>query len=295
MWKVEVRKTRVPPREMAEEEGEEAEGEEGEEGEGEGGGTDDPRGEGLYHPPLLGVSERVRRRLYQTENFFVESLEKWRASVGADDVILLGHSLGGYFASLYALRYPHRVRTLILASPAGVPLAPRNPPQYQGVFRTLIRLWEWRVAPQSAVRLLGPLGSSLVDKAAKWRFDLEGEEADSVSRYLYQISAAAPSGERTLFDVLAPGAWAYSPLQPRLQNLNKEMNVCFIYGLYDWMDYQAAVPICEALGPRAHLFRVGDAGHQLYLENSEAFNRLICHICDHSHGVIPPPNIPDVW
>ena len=34
---------------------------------------------------------------------------------------LFGHSLGGYFATCYALKYPERVEKLILVSPAGIP------------------------------------------------------------------------------------------------------------------------------------------------------------------------------
>ena len=66
------------------------------------------------------ISERVR----EAESFFVESLEEWRERTGLEKMTLIGHSLGAYFSTVYALRYPQRVHKLILLSPAGVPRGP---------------------------------------------------------------------------------------------------------------------------------------------------------------------------
>jgi len=60
-------------------------------------------------------------RVKETEDFFVESLEEWREKMSLEKMTLVGHSLGGYFSAVYALRYPQRVERLILLSPAGVP------------------------------------------------------------------------------------------------------------------------------------------------------------------------------
>ncbi|PHZ09475.1 alpha/beta-hydrolase [Rhizopus microsporus ATCC 52813] len=51
------------------------------------------------------------------EDHFVESLEDWRNKVGINKMTLCGHSMGGYFATCYALKYPERVEKLILVSP----------------------------------------------------------------------------------------------------------------------------------------------------------------------------------
>lgn len=74
-------------------------------------------------PSLLSSpsSTPIPARVARAEHFFLSSLESWREAAGIERMILVGHSLGGYLASAYAVRYPHRVSGLILVSPAGIP------------------------------------------------------------------------------------------------------------------------------------------------------------------------------
>lgn len=44
----------------------------------------------------------------EAEDQFVESIEQWRAKVGLESMILLGHNLGGYLAVSYSIKYPSR-------------------------------------------------------------------------------------------------------------------------------------------------------------------------------------------
>ncbi|ODO00612.1 cardiolipin-specific phospholipase [Cryptococcus wingfieldii CBS 7118] len=74
----------------------------------------------LASPSTASTSSRVAR----AEHFFLSSLESWREEAGVDKMVLVGHSLGGYLASAYAVRYPERVSGLILVSPAGIPHGP---------------------------------------------------------------------------------------------------------------------------------------------------------------------------
>lgn len=64
------------------------------------------------------LSENVAVR--ETEDWFIESLEAWRKAKKLEKLVLMGHSMGGYLAAVYAMRYPERVENLVLVSPAGV-------------------------------------------------------------------------------------------------------------------------------------------------------------------------------
>lgn len=77
-------------------------------------------------PQLLATpsSASIPNRVARAEHFFLSSLEAWRESVGVEKMVLVGHSLGGYLASAYTVRYPERVSGLILVSPAGIPRGP---------------------------------------------------------------------------------------------------------------------------------------------------------------------------
>lgn len=42
------------------------------------------------------------------EDEFVTSIETWRETMGIPSMILLGHSLGGFLATSYSIKYPER-------------------------------------------------------------------------------------------------------------------------------------------------------------------------------------------
>lgn len=82
----------------------------------------------VYAFDTLGFGKSSRPRFpsepEEAENFFVDSIESWRKAMNLDRIILLGHSFGGYQVACYALKYPHRIKHLILADPWGFPERP---------------------------------------------------------------------------------------------------------------------------------------------------------------------------
>lgn len=89
----------------------------------------------LYALDMLGMGNSSRpafrikakdpkEKVAEAESFFVDALEEWRKIRNIEKFTLLGHSLGGYLAVSYALKYPGHLNKLILASPVGIPEAP---------------------------------------------------------------------------------------------------------------------------------------------------------------------------
>ncbi|WBW72397.1 mitochondrial cardiolipin-specific phospholipase Cld1 [Schizosaccharomyces osmophilus] len=75
-------------------------------------------------PPFKLKGANASERVHEAESFFVESLECWREKHKIESMSLVGHSLGGYLSTVYAMRYPDRIEKLILVSPVGVPECP---------------------------------------------------------------------------------------------------------------------------------------------------------------------------
>jgi proline iminopeptidase len=54
----------------------------------------------------------------------IADIERIRQVLGEEKLILIGHSFGGFLASLYAAEFPERVEALILVAPADVTVMP---------------------------------------------------------------------------------------------------------------------------------------------------------------------------
>jgi cardiolipin-specific phospholipase len=277
-------------------------------------------------PPFKIHAKDQAGKITEAENWFVDALEEWRVMKKIDKFTLLGHSLGGYMAVAYALKYPGHLNKLILASPVGIPedpyamaadmpepedstmanefiqdqeddivnrngnlktngdnnnflnarskadaakskktpeAAPRRP-----IPKWLSYLWDANISPFSIVRWSGPLGPRFVSGWTSRRFShLSETESEVLHTYAYSLFRQRGSGEYALAYVLAPGAFARSPLIRRIhgvgrqplpapvqsqltpatpsasgsspsQALTKETGIPIVmmYGEHDWMD-----------------------------------------------------------
>ena len=108
------------------------------------------------------------------EDYFVRPIERWRQALVAAGghralecpVVWVGHSLGGYVVSCYALRFPSRVERLVLVDPWGMQAATAD--DEARVPRVLRSLVSALPSPLSPIRWLdraGGLGRTALRRA----------------------------------------------------------------------------------------------------------------------------------
>ncbi|KAI1650477.1 alpha/beta-hydrolase [Daldinia loculata] len=175
----------------------------------------------------------------------------------------------------------------------------------------LVWLWDANVSPFSIVRLAGPLGPRLASGWTSRRFNhLTSEEKQTLHDYAYSIFRQRGSGEYVLPYLLAPGAHARRPVINRIHRVGRQVitpatetepavketgfPIIFMYGENDWMDVAGGLAAEEKLKEAkakillnateeerrkekgdAKVIIVSRAGHHLYLDNPDEFNKYI--------------------
>lgn len=289
----------------------------------------------VYALDMLGMGRSTRpafkvhakdsqAKITEAESWFVDSLEEWRKIRKIEKFTLLGHSMGGYMAVAYALKYPGHLKKLILASPVGIPEdpyavqaeMPSEEPEESTMANEFLQdqettssqpardnnnflnakskredaatngtaapkrpipkwvsyLWDANISPFSMVRWSGPLGPKFVSGWTSRRFShLPEAEAQALHTYAYTLFKQKGSGEYALAYILAPGAFARSPLIRRIGGVGRQpisplaagtngddasvvrdlnehgIPVILMYGENDWMDVSGGYAAKEKL------------------------------------------------
>ncbi|XP_073425055.1 1-acylglycerol-3-phosphate O-acyltransferase ABHD5 isoform X1 [Dendrobates tinctorius] len=221
----------------------------------------------------------------KAEMQFVQSLEEWRMALGLDHMILLGHNLGAFLASVYSLKYPSRVKSLILVEPWGFPGRPDHADEERP-----IPIWIKAVGallspfnPLAGLRLAGPLGLSLVQRLRpdfKKKYSSMFED-DTVTEYIYHCNAQPPSGETAFRNMTIPYGWARRPMLQRIDKMDPDIPITVIYGARSCIDGNSGSPI-QSLRPNSYVetIAIRGAGHYVFADQPEDFNQKVIEICD---------------
>uniref|UniRef100_A0A3Q0S4S6 1-acylglycerol-3-phosphate O-acyltransferase ABHD5 n=1 Tax=Amphilophus citrinellus TaxID=61819 RepID=A0A3Q0S4S6_AMPCI len=212
----------------------------------------------VYALDLLGFGRSSRPQFStdprEAEDQFVVALEEWREKVGLEEMVLLGHNLGGYLSAAYALKYPHRVKHLLLVEPWGFPARPEN------TNHSSIPMWIRAMGavvspfnPLAGLRLAGPLGPMLVQTI---RSDFKQKYSSvfsdyTVCDYIYHLNAQSPSGETAFKNMTIPYGWAKRPMLDRIGQVRADIPISFIYGSRSSIDCDSGYwhPYLKTISP----------------------------------------------
>jgi pimeloyl-ACP methyl ester carboxylesterase len=173
---------------------------------------------------------------------FIESIEDWRKELNIKEMILLGHSFGGYLASSYAIKFPERTKALLLIDPWGFPDHPNNMNKSDTPTPMWIRLLtnvSRYVSPLSLLRTTGPIGVPLFkllkpDFKSKYLSVLGN--SDLIYDYLYHCNNQYPSGEDGFKAVSEQHGFSKNPMIKRIEKVSSKIPIWFIYGSRSWID-----------------------------------------------------------
>lgn len=206
----------------------------------------------------------------------IADMERIRQILGDDKIILIGHSFGGFLASLYAAEFPEHVQALILVAPAEVLVMP---PESGGLFAQVKPLLPEEMQKEYDAYLKRYLDyGSIFGKS-------EGELAALNAEFArYYAVAASRKGFALPSDTggSAAGGWMVHALytsmglqhdyRAALQAVRAPVLV--IHGEKD-LQPEKASRMYSDLFPNAEFRVIANAGHFVFEDQPEAFGQVV--------------------
>lgn len=239
-------------------------------------------------------AEHHKSMIKQYEDYYLDSIERWRKNNGIDRFNLVGHSFGGYIAFKYAVKYPRVVERLGLISPLGVEsniYSVNNDWQLNKIYdmeltdpasRMYSKNWEIPKVlferQTELLRWLGPIGAKLCWNyiSASYNQLPTMEYKNYIFELLYGKGGIPKTARKVFTGIFTRSLLAKDPMMDSTDKLSAK-KVLLLYGDRDWMNNYAGYRMVELLNQKrgqgyATYDEVLDARHNLFLDNPDSFN-----------------------
>ena len=213
---------------------------------------------------------------------------------------LCGHSLGGFFASRYMLKYPIGIKKVLLLSPAGItdyripgsPVSDHKSLSMQcfSIFCPTL-FWPCRIRMQSLYRC-SICHNCIRNYYKTYYFNIDETEIkknpdgsdfkidkEKISRILGQLSILSLDYPDDLYGCAfylfgIPPPAAFNPIELTLRAKNN-FQIIFVFGEKDWMDRIGVYRLCNFDHDKYKYFTVKNAGHSFAMENPKELCDII--------------------
>lgn len=202
-------------------------------------------------------------------HFFSKSLLALMDSLSIPKAHIVGHSMGGQIAMLFALKHPERVQKLVLAAPAGIETFTEA--EGQG-----LRAFAANTYPQK-------LSEAQIRQNYALNFYRMPEAAEGLiqERLVLNASSYFPTYAKVL--IKAVEGMLNSPVASRLSELKSP--VLILFGkedklipnrfLHPGLTAEGLAKQAQQAIPKSQLMMLPEAGHLLMFEQAEAFNQAL--------------------
>ena len=211
-------------------------------------------------------------RAYTTDDY-VSDLDEFRAHLGLDRMLLLGHSHGGVVAQAYAAQHPDRLDRLVLASTLA-----RFHAEQEGAMQAAMHLRSDEPWYEDA------LAAVSAEQAGEWESDEElaslvlrelpfyfATYGDAEREYLRSLEGELPNGDALrLFNNEVFATFDLRPLLPRI-----ETPTLVITGEDDFITGPVNSREIAAEIDGAELVLIADCGHFLFVEQPARFAEAV--------------------
>ena len=241
-------------------------------------------------PRLLGNVDEIERK-------YVRWLELWRQNLAIEKCFLLGHDFGGYIATLYTISYPWRVCQLTLYEPWGFPILPfgmtdRSPNKKSIEHSEFFPTWLNKL--NIVYHCMGHLSFvytilcfycrqiqsllQMIRHPCKFLQDLFKKEEEWVRYKTLCQEAQNSSGKNAYSRLSVLNVWARDPLIKRINSLDDQVPIAFIFGSKSWFDHRSAYEVkCSRSNQDSvsvHIIE-GQGKQAIHDENPREFEHII--------------------
>lgn len=225
----------------------------------------------------------------QIVEIYVSSLEQWREGMNIEKLDFVGHSLGSYFATFYAAKYPNRVNSVCgMSTPCATAPPPHfNPKNLKLNAKRKLMYYFWNFMNKRIVK--GHTAFSSMPMRKILNFWLKGRMncSDEKKKAIVEFLSTMFWDPRFSCDIITGimGYLGYTdkmPLTVALKELKnfKNVKLKYFYGDKDWLDYDEFVIEVKDMKLTAEVEIVKGIAHQMPKLEPERVGNLVKEFYD---------------
>lgn len=200
--------------------------------------------------------------------FWAETLAEFISELGLENVVYVGHSMGGQIGITLSINHPEAISALVLAAPAGVESFSQGSGDW---LRSVFTMQGVKRTPEPQIRENLSINFYRWNNAWEWMVEerVRMAKAAEVDEFAYTV-------------VQSIGAMLDEPTTHRLHRVGHPTLI--VYGRYDGLipnrflnpGFPAAVfELAHEQIPDSELVEINNAGHMLMIEKPAEFNAAV--------------------